>query len=76
MHPETQTTLQNLKLLFGDVDYRTAIEILALDPSQVELEQAALWLSGGGDILVRSGRPQSARIRAILDLLDTGDDEE
>jgi hypothetical protein len=76
MNADNQPTIQNLNLLFGELDHQTALEILALNPLQVELEQAALWLSGGGDILARSGQPQTARIRAILDLLDDEEDED
>lgn len=76
MRSKAQPEIQSLILLFGELDQQRASEILALDPTDVELEQAALWLNGGGDILVRSGQPQTLKIKTILEILDTRDDED
>ncbi len=52
------------------------MEVLGLSPTVVELEEAAAWMEGQGDILSREGRPQSAKVAAMLDILEADEDED
>lgn len=59
----------------GEIDDAKAIEILALQPTLAELEEAALWTTGDGNILARSGHALSGVVAAIVEIM-TGDEEE
>jgi hypothetical protein len=64
-----------LKALVGDIDDDRAIAILKLAPSVAELEQAAIWAAGNGDVLSRSGHPMTEKIAAIVEILIADEDE-
>jgi hypothetical protein len=40
-----------LHQILGDMDDSTAVAILALHPSVAQVEEARVWLNGGGDVL-------------------------
>jgi hypothetical protein len=61
--------------LFGDVEDAKLIDILALKPTLAEVEEAALWVAGDGDVLAKSGRPLAGVVANIVDIL-TADEEE
>ena len=65
----------DLRTILGDLDDGKTIEILALNPSLADLEQAATWAIGNGDVLARSGKPLGGIAAAIVDIL-TADEEE
>ena len=62
---------------FGEISDRVLFDILVLEPSVAELDQAGAAMSGQRDILARLGHPPSARIWAILDIVDSdrGEDD-
>lgn len=55
--------------IVGDIDASKVIEILALRPTVAEIEEAAVWAHGDGDILAKSGHPQAGVIAQIVDIL-------
>ena len=64
-----------LKSILGEVDDAKLIEILKLQPTLAELEEAAIWATGNGDILAKGGRPMTGTVAAIVEIL-TADEEE
>jgi hypothetical protein len=68
-------TRDDLKAVLGDLDDDRVLAILALNPTPAELEQAAVWAAGDGDILSKRGRPQDKIIAEIVDILTADEDE-
>lgn len=68
-------TQEDLKAVLGDIDNDKVLQILALDPTPAELEEAAIWAVGDGDVLAKSGKPLTGKAAEILDIL-TADEEE
>ena len=64
-----------LKAIVGDIDDDKVIEILELKPTYADLELAAAWATGNGDVFAKEGRPIAGTAAAILEIL-TADDEE
>jgi hypothetical protein len=60
----------DIRRLFGALDVQDVLAILTLAPTVAELEEAQTWLEGLGDVVARRDRPQSAKIAAILDILE------
>jgi hypothetical protein len=68
-------TRENLKAVLGDIDDDKLLAILALDPTPADLEKAALWTTGDGDILGKSGHPLGKIAGEIVDILIADEDE-
>lgn len=69
-------TRNDLLELVGDVDEQKMLDILALHPTIAEIEEAAMWVAGDGDILAKAGRPMSGTAAEILEILGAEEDEE
>jgi hypothetical protein len=65
----------DLRRILGDVDDDKAIAILALNPSLTDLETAAIYAAGDGDVLAKSGRPLAGVAADILDILAADEEE-
>jgi len=65
----------DLRRILGDIDDVKVAEILALNPSLNDVEEAAAWLIGDRDILARDGRELTSAARAIVELLSTDEEE-
>jgi hypothetical protein len=65
----------DVRRILGEIDDATLIEIMALKPTMNDLEEAAVWAVGDGDILAKQGRPGGGVVADIVDLL-TADEEE
>jgi len=65
----------DLVRVLGELDETMIIEILDLKPSLNELEQAAVWAAGDGDVLAKQGHPLAGVVADIVDIL-TADEEE
>jgi hypothetical protein len=63
-----------LRSILGELDDAKAMQILALNPSLAELEEASIWAAGDGDVLVRSGHTLGRGAAAVVEIL--GVDEE
>ena len=72
---DDRATREDLHQILGDMDDSTAIAILALHPSLIQLEEARVWLDGGGDVLGKEHRPIDGVVAAIFDMLDVDDEE-
>ena len=69
-------TVDDLRHFFGDIDDEQAAQILALEPTVDQVEQAAVWLAGEGDRLSREGRPLEGVVAAIFDILANDQEED
>ena len=72
---DQDATGSDLHQIRGDMDDSTAVDILALHPSVAQLEEARVWLNGGGDVLGKEHRPLDGVVAKIFDML-TADEEE
>lgn len=69
-------TRDDLRRLVGDVDERKVLDILALHPTISEIEQAALWATGDGDVLAKGGHSLGGTALGVLEILATDEEEE
>ncbi len=72
----TMATREDLLRLVGDLDERKVLDILALRPTVTEIEQAALWAAGDGDVLAKGGHPLRGTAAEVLDILTADEEEE
>ena len=68
-------TREDLKAVLGELDDDKFLAILALNPTLADLEEAAVWAAGDGDILGERGRPLGAIAGEIVDILTADEDE-
>jgi hypothetical protein len=61
--------------MLGDIGECKIVEILALRPTLTEIEEAAVWARGDGDVLAKSGHPKIGVIAQIVDVLVTDEQE-
>lgn len=66
----------DLTRILGDLDDAKAAEILALKPTVAELEQAAMWSAGEGDVLARKGHKLVGVVAGIVDIVTAGEEDE
>ncbi len=69
-------TRDDLLRLVGDIDERKVLEILALHPTVSEVEEAALWAGGDGDVLAKRGHPLHGTVAGVVDILAADEEEE
>jgi hypothetical protein len=69
-------TRDDLLHLFGDIDERKVLDILALHPTIAEIEEASLWAAGDDDVLAKRGHPRSPTAAGIVDILVADEEEE
>jgi len=67
---------EELRCVLGEVDEAKLIEILKLQPTLAELEEAAIRAIGNGDILAKGGRPMTGTVAAIIEILTADEEEE
>jgi hypothetical protein len=65
-----------LKTIVGNIDEGKIVEILKLQPTLEELEEAVVWASGDGDVLAKKGRPLTGKVSDIVEILTADEDEE
>jgi hypothetical protein len=70
-----EATGSDLHQILGDMDDSTAVAILALRPSVAQLEEARVWLNGGGDVLGKEHRPVDGVVAEIFDMLKSDEEE-
>jgi len=59
----------DVRHVLGDMEDAKIMDILALRPSLAEVEAAAMWTTGDGDILAKGGRPLEGVVADIVGLL-------
>jgi hypothetical protein len=69
-------TPDDARRLLGDADESKIAEILAMQPTIWELEQAAIWHRGDGDVLGKAGQALSGKAARIFEILSTDDEDE
>lgn len=74
--PPARATRDDLLRLVGDVDERKLLDILALHPTVAEIEQAAHWAAGDGDVLAKGGHPLVGTAAEVVDILTADEEEE
>jgi hypothetical protein len=70
-----EATGSDLHQILGDMDDSSAVAILALHPSVAQLEEARVWLNGGGDVLGKEHRPLDGVVAEIFDMLKVEEEE-
>ncbi len=70
---DNNESIQELRHILGDINEITAAQILALEPTQQELEIALLWAEGKEDIVATRGGTLSGKTSQIYDILTTGE---
>ena len=73
---DAAATHDDLLRIVGDIDERDALQILALCPTVAEVEEAAVWATGDGDVLAKAGRPLTDIAAEIVEILTADEDEE
>jgi hypothetical protein len=68
-------TIDDIRHFLGDLDEALLVQILAIEPTVDQVEQAALWLAGEGDRLSREGYPLEGPVAAIFDILAADEEE-
>ena len=69
-------TRDDLLHLFGEIDERKLLDILALRPTFAEIEEASLWATGDGDVLAKDGHPLSGTAAEVVNILIADEEEE
>jgi hypothetical protein len=64
----------DVRLILGHLEDDKVVKILKLAPSIADLETAALCLSGGHDVIVKSAHHMSTIAESIVEII--ADDEE
>jgi hypothetical protein len=65
----------DLRRVLGELDDPKVADILALDPSLAELEEAMVAASGDEEVLARRGRGLSPRAARIAEILTADEDD-
>jgi hypothetical protein len=73
--PSQEATGSDLHRILGDIDDSMAVAILALHPSVAQLQEARVWLNGGGDVLGKEHRPLEGVVAEIFDMLKVEEEE-
>lgn len=73
--PYKSATSDDVRHMLGDVDDTLVAEILASRPSLRDLNDAALWWRGDGDLIAREHRELSAQALAIVEALSRADED-
>jgi hypothetical protein len=69
-------TRDELRRILGELDDETITEIMMLGASVGEVEEAAVWASGQGDVLGKSGHPLTGVAAEVFDLIPSDDPEQ
>ena len=69
-------TPEELTKLLGHIDPATAVKVLELRPTLAELEEAAMWLAGQGNVPDRAGHSLAGKTAAIYEMLAADESNE
>lgn len=73
--PSAVVSHDDLLRIVGDIDDSKLLAILDLQPTVAEVEEAAIWFTGGGDVLDRSGHPLTGVVASIFEILNSEEEE-
>jgi len=68
-------TAEDIRRILGNLDETKLIDIVALRPSVLDVEEASVWLAGDRDIF-GSGQPVKATASDIVAILTADEEEE
>jgi hypothetical protein len=69
-------TRDDLLHLFGEIDERKLLDILALRPTVAEIEEASLWATASGDVLAKDGHSLSSTGAEVVNILTADEEDE
>jgi len=72
---DAKATAEDVKRIIGDIEDAKVLEILDLEPTIIELEEAVVGAAGDADILGKEGHPLSAVAYQIVEILTAGEEE-
>lgn len=72
--PYRQATSDDVRHILGDIDDSLVVEILSATPTLRDLNDAALYWRGDGDLIAREHRELSARALAVVEVLTRADE--
>ncbi len=64
-----------LRSIVGDIDETKIVEIIKLNPTVADLEEAAIWAGGNGDTLGKTGHPLTGIAAQVFDILIVDEEE-
>jgi hypothetical protein len=73
--PDAKASAADIKRVFGDLDTAIVLDILALNPTLRDIEDAALWLGGDPDIF-GAGKPLKGVAGEIVAILTADEEDE
>ena len=74
-HRPAEAMHDDLLRILGEIDERKVLDILSLHPTLADIEEAAMWTAGDGDVLAKAGHRLTGIAAQIFDIL-TADEEE
>jgi hypothetical protein len=72
---DTPATSEDVKRILGELDTRKLLDILALRPTILDVEQASMWLAGDTDVF-GAGQPLKGAAGEIVTILTAEEEEE
>ena len=72
---QAKATRDDIGHVIGNIDDFAAAQILKLGPTVADLEEAAIWSSGDGDVLAKNGGPLSATAAQVLEIVEAKKDD-
>jgi hypothetical protein len=74
-NPNTLATPDDVKSILGELDDAKLLDILALSPTILDIEEASMWLSGDSDVFDAS-QPLKQVAGDIVAILTAEEEEE
>ncbi len=69
-------TREDFERILGNLDDPKVIDILELNPTVADLEEAAMCVAGDHDVLAKSGHHVSAVAAQVVEILTADEEEE
>jgi len=74
-HPGTSAAPDDIRRVLGTLDEEKLLDIMALRPTLLDVEEASIWLAGDSDVF-GSGRPLRPVAGEIVAILTAEEEEE
>lgn len=71
----TVATHDDITSILGEIDQAKLIEVISLQPTIADIEQASLWLSGDADVF-GAAPPLKGKASRIVTILTVDEEEE
>jgi len=70
-----KATRDDIRHVIGNINDFAAAQILKLGPTVADLEEAATWSTGDGDVLAKHGRALSPIAARVLEIMQAVQDD-